>query len=136
VPLPLALSFSLPVATLLCDPFVLRDRDCLSYLILSYLAYPKAESAPQVDSAEPSHSYPPTPWTFLSLPRLPKKLPKPAISMVQPSDHIEVLKGEHGRQELPVLRDVISTRVGTTCFLYERQTVDVSWRFILVQKEF
>jgi hypothetical protein len=40
VPLSLALPFSLPVATLLCDPFVLRDRDCLSYLILSYLIWP------------------------------------------------------------------------------------------------
>jgi hypothetical protein len=45
VPLPLALSCSLPVATLLCNPFVLRDQDQVSYLILSYLAYPKAESA-------------------------------------------------------------------------------------------
>jgi hypothetical protein len=33
VPLPLALSFSLPLAILLCDPFVLRDWDHLSYLI-------------------------------------------------------------------------------------------------------
>jgi hypothetical protein len=38
-----------------CDLFVPRDRDHLSYL-----TYPKAESAPRVDSAEPSHSYPPT----------------------------------------------------------------------------
>jgi hypothetical protein len=51
-----------------------------AYLILSYLAYPKAESAPRVDSAEPSHSYPPTTHACIKIHSAGKLVPRSRLA--------------------------------------------------------